>query len=85
MPKGKLIHEQTKAEKRATEKKARQIADIERTIEATEADLARLAQKLEEASLAQDVPQLQKLGQAYQSTEARLEELIAQWTKLEAV
>jgi len=83
-PKGKVIHEQTKAEKRANEKKARQIAELERTIAETEADLATLAQKLEEASLAQDVPQLQKLGQAYQSAEAKLEKLIAQWTEMGA-
>jgi len=83
-PKGQRIREQTKAEQRAREKKARQIAQLERTIEATEARLAEVAQKLEEASLAQDISELQKLGQDYQNTEAKLEELITQWTELEA-
>jgi ATP-binding cassette subfamily F protein 3 len=83
--KGKLIREQTKAEKRETERKARQIAEIESTIEATEAKLAELAEALEKASLAQDIAQLQKLGQDYQITEAKLEELMTQWADMEAV
>jgi hypothetical protein len=37
----------------------------------------------EAASQAQDMAQLQKLGQAYQTTEAKLEELLTQWTELE--
>ncbi len=81
--KSKLIREQTKAEKRAQEKKARQLEEMERAIEQTEAELANLAQKLEEASLAQDVSALQKLGQDYQATEAKLEQLIAQWSEME--
>lgn len=76
--------EQSKAEKRAQEKKARQIADIESAITATENRLAQLAQELEEASRAQNVAQLQQLGQEYQRTEARLDELLTQWTELEA-
>jgi len=83
-PKGKLLLEQSKAEKRAAEKKARQIAEIESVIEATEAKLAELAQALEKASQAQDLTQLQKLGQDYQLTEAKLEELLTQWTELES-
>lgn len=83
--KGKLIREQTKAEKREMERKARQIAEIENTIEATEARLAQLAEALEKASRAQDIAQLQKLGQDYQVTEAKLEELMIQWAEMEAV
>jgi ATP-binding cassette subfamily F protein 3 len=83
-PKGKVILEQSKAERRAAEKKARQIAEIESVIEATETKLADLAQALEKASLAQDVAQLQRLGQDYQLTEAKLEELLTQWTELES-
>ncbi|MBI1877714.1 MAG: ABC-F family ATP-binding cassette domain-containing protein [Chloroflexi bacterium] len=75
---------QSKAEKRANEKKARQIAEFESLIAATEAHLTDLAQKLEAASLAQDVTQLQQLGQEYQTTEAKLDELLIQWTTLEA-
>ena len=83
--KGKRIHELTKAQKRAAEKKARQVADLERLIESTEAELAGLAQKLEEASRAQNVSLLQKLGQDYQTTEEKLEELLTQWTDMEPV
>lgn len=82
-PKGKRILEQTKAEKRTAERKAREMAEIERVIEATEVKLAELARALEEASQAQDVPRLQKLGEAYQSAEARLEELLTQWSEME--
>jgi ATP-binding cassette subfamily F protein 3 len=81
-PKGKRIHEQTKAERREVEKKARQIADLEQLIEATESELTRLTQKLEEASLAQDVAWLQKLSQDYQATETRLEELMKLWAEI---
>ncbi len=83
-PKGKLIREQNKAEKRAIEKKARQIAEIETIIAATEQKLAQLSQQLEAASMAQDIFKLQELGEAYQSTEVKLEELITQWTEMEA-
>lgn len=76
--------EQSKAEKRAQEKKAKQIADIEAAITATESRLAQLAQELEEASRAQNVARLQQLGHEYQLTEAKLDELLTQWTELEA-
>ncbi len=76
--------EQTKAEKRATEKKARQIAEIESTIAATETKLAQLAQQIEAASRVQDVIQLRQLGQDYQLAETALDELLTQWTELEA-
>ena len=81
--KSKIEREQAKAAKRAAEKKARQISEIESVIEATEARLTYLAQELEKASLAQDILQLQKLGQDYKNTEIRLEELLTQWTELE--
>jgi ATP-binding cassette subfamily F protein 3 len=81
--KSQLGREQTRAEKRAAEKKARQIVEVESLIEATEAELAKLARQLEEASLAQDVSRLQQLGQTYQNTEARLEELLARWTEID--
>ncbi|MDH3676503.1 MAG: ABC transporter C-terminal domain-containing protein, partial [Anaerolineae bacterium] len=83
-PKGKLIREQTKAEKRVVEKRARELAEIERTIETVEEELAQLAQQLEQASLAQNVAQIENLGRSYQATEARLEELISQWSEMEA-
>lgn len=82
--KGERIREQTKAEKRAREKRAREIAELERTIETTEAELAQLVEKLEKASQAQNVPQLQKLGQDYQEVEAKLERLFARWAEMEA-
>jgi uncharacterized protein involved in exopolysaccharide biosynthesis len=83
-PKGKRIREQSKAEKRAIEKKAREIAEIEAVIEATEQKLAQLSAQLEEASLTQNISGLQTLSQKYQAAEAKLEELITQWTEMEA-
>ncbi len=79
----KHVRAQAKADKRAAVKKARQLVEIETIIEKTEAKLAELTQELEKASLAQDVSRLQTLGYDYQSTEAKLEELIAQWADLE--
>ncbi len=78
-----IKREQTKAEKRTREKKARELAAIEDRIERMETKLAQLAQELEKASHAQDVPQIQTLGQAYQTTEAELEALLVQWTEME--
>jgi len=81
--KSQMERAQTKAEKRALEKKARQMAEIENRIEATEAKLAELAGALEAASQSQDVPQLQALGQTYPTTEAELEALLTRWTEME--
>ena len=81
--KGKKILEQTKAERRDQERKARDIATLEATIASTEQSLAELASALEAASLAQDVPKLQELGHLYQQTEAELEALITRWADME--
>ncbi len=75
--------EQTKAAQREAEKKAKQMADMEQLIEITEAKLTQLAEAIEAASYAQDVPQIQKLGQDYQDTEAELDKLLNQWAELE--
>ena len=83
-PKGKRIKEQSKAEKRAMEKQARQLAEIEGSIEMLEAELADMAQQLEQASLAQDVAPIEKLGRKYQATEEKLEELVNEWAEMEA-
>lgn len=76
--------EQTKAERREAERKAKQVAEIEGIIEATETQLAQLARQLEDASYAQDILRLQKLGQDYQDTAAKLDELLNRWAELEA-
>lgn len=79
-----LNREQTKAQKRDEQKKAKQIAEIEHLIEMTEAKLAQLAQQLEAASLAQDISKLQTLGQDYQTTTENLDELLTEWAEMEA-
>ncbi len=81
--KSQLVREQTKAEKRAAEQRARRAAELEALIEATETRLTGLAQALEAASLAQNVSRLQELGQLYQTTEIELEALLNQWTEME--
>ncbi|HMQ51447.1 MAG TPA: ABC-F family ATP-binding cassette domain-containing protein [Anaerolineae bacterium] len=83
-PESQRQRELSKAEKRATERRARQIAEIESTIEATEEKLANLTEALEAASLAQDLARLQQLSQDYQNTEIELEQLLTQWTELES-
>jgi ATP-binding cassette subfamily F protein 3 len=83
--KSQLVREQTKAEKRAAEKRSRQIAEIEKLVESKETELAQLAQKLEQASLTQDVARIQELGLAYQTAEIELEELLTRWSEMETV
>jgi ATP-binding cassette subfamily F protein 3 len=80
-----VSREQAKAQKRAAEKRAREITELESTIEAMEAKLAQLAQAIENASLAQDVSKIQNLGEEYQASSARLDELLTQWADLEIV
>jgi len=80
----KISRERAKAQKRAAEKRAREVAELESTIEAAEAKLAQLAQDIEKASLAQDVTKIQNLGEEYQASSARLDELLAQWAEMEA-
>jgi len=81
----KSSREQAKARKRTAEKHAREIAELESTIEATEAKLAQLAQDIEKASLAQNVTRIQILGEEYQATSARLDKLLTQWADMERV
>ena len=78
-----VSREQSKAKRREAEKKAKQVAEIEGVIEATEARLVELTEKLEAASQAQDIPKLQQLGQDYQDTEAKLEALFNEWAAIE--
>ncbi|RMF04112.1 MAG: ABC transporter ATP-binding protein [Chloroflexi bacterium] len=83
VPEGKKIHEQSKAERRAQEKKARQIAELEAIIANTEGKLSQLTRQLEDASRAQDVSRLQELGRAYQLAEEELDTLLTQWAEME--
>ncbi len=78
-----LEREKAKEHQRLTEKRARQIAKIESRIESAEARLAELSAQLEAAGQAQDISLLTELGQAYQSTENELEQLLTEWTVLE--
>jgi ATP-binding cassette subfamily F protein 3 len=85
LPKGRQLLEKNRAERREQERRARQVAELESAIEVTEQKLATLSTALEVASSAQDVAKLQSLGQDYQDTEEKLEELITRWTELETV
>ncbi len=60
----------------------RERQDVERQIEALEAELAALQRALEEASRARDLPRLQELADAYRQLEARLGELYGRWEAL---
>lgn len=80
----KYAHQQAKEEKRAKEKQAREIRQLEESIEETESKLAQLEQELERVGLTQDIARLQALGLEYQKTEATLTELMNQWIAMEA-
>ncbi len=79
-----IERERARAERRAREKLARQIAAVEQDIEAAEARLSALAAQLDAASQAQDIDRLRELGLAYQAAEAELDELLTRWAELES-
>jgi hypothetical protein len=81
--KAKLSREQTKIAERVARQRAKQITEIENSISLAETRLNQIAQEVEIASQAQDIAKLQKLGNDYQTTEAKLDELLTQWTELE--
>jgi ATP-binding cassette subfamily F protein 3 len=78
-------YHRAKAEKRAREKQARMLAELEQEIEITETKLTQLVEALEKASFAQDIEQLQQLGLEYQQTEQTLNKLLNHWISMEAV
>ncbi|MFQ5576151.1 MAG: ABC-F family ATP-binding cassette domain-containing protein [Anaerolineae bacterium] len=76
-------HRQAKAKKRAREKQARLIAQLEQDVEAAEAKLARLARQLEQAGFDQDLERLHQLGLEYRQTEDTLSNLLNRWIAVE--
>jgi ATP-binding cassette subfamily F protein 3 len=62
----------------------KQLAALEREVEALEQELARIRDALDAASAAQNVEQIAALGQQYTEVEARLEQCYEDWTTLAA-
>ncbi len=80
----KKNRQQSKAEKRAREKRARALAALEEAVEQAQETVSRLEKAMEAASLAQDVPKLQSLALEYQQAEKTLADLLEQWVAMEA-
>ena len=81
---GRETYRQAKLQRRARQQRARQMAELEAAIEATQERLAYLTRALEEASYARDVETLHKLGLEYQQTEETLTQLLDKWIAMEA-
>ena len=69
-------------QRKAAEKRAEAVAAVEAQIHDLEARLQTLSTQLEAASLAGDVGKVQRLGVAYQETDAALHALMAEWAEL---
>ncbi len=69
-------------QRKAAEKRADAVAAVEAQIHDLEARLQALSTQLEAASLAGDVGKVQRLGVAYQETDAALHALMAEWAEL---
>ncbi len=60
-------------------KRQERLHSIEDAIQRVEAELARLAESLQAASQAQDLPEIQRIGEQYAAAQARLAELMDAW------
>ncbi len=64
------------------EKRQQQVQALEDRIHAREQELEALTEALEQASLAQELEEVQRLGKRYQSLQRELDELIETWASL---
>ena len=60
-------------------KQAKALAQLETTIETTEAQIAQIGDALQEATTSQSFAKIQTLSEAYAAAEAKLETLLEQW------
>ncbi|WP_420640915.1 ribosomal protection-like ABC-F family protein [Candidatus Leptofilum sp.] len=63
-------------------RQAEALADIERAIEAAEAEIAKIGDALQEATTNESFAKIQTLSEAYTAAEAKLESLLEQWETL---
>ncbi len=80
----KRRHLETKAEKRAREKRRRLLASLEAEIESAQEQVSQLENDMAQAGLSQQVARLQQLAVEYQQAEKKLAELLERWVSLEA-
>ena len=73
---------EARRKRKEEEKRQEEARRLEAKIHAKEQELAAISQALEAASLAQQLEEIQKLGERYQSLERELDELIETWTTL---
>ena len=71
-----------KPSKNELRRHAEAVAAIERDIAATEAQLSRLAESLQDAAAAQDYNELQRLTAEYETAEGNLERLFTEWEQM---
>jgi ATP-binding cassette subfamily F protein 3 len=63
-------------------RRQRELAEIEETIHGLESMLSRLEHDLAKASLAQNLPEIQRLSVAHEETQQRLDKSLAMWEQL---
>ncbi len=80
----KKRHLETKAEKRAREKRQRLLSALEADIEKAQERVSRLENEMAQAGAAQQIARLQQLAVEYQHAEEELANLLEQWVSLEA-
>ncbi len=73
---------EARRQRKEEEKRQQQAQALEDQIHALEKELEVITQQLEEASLAQRVEEVQRLGERYQAVEREMEELIESWAAL---
>jgi ATP-binding cassette subfamily F protein 3 len=76
---GYVSSKQVRADER---KRSRAVTDAEGRVHELEARLAQLEQELHDASAAQDVAAIQRLGKAYVDTQAALDQAMEAWMAL---
>ena len=81
---GKRQHLETKAEKRAREKRQRELASLETAIESAQERVSQLENEMAQAGASQQIDRLQQLAVEYQQAEKQLAELLEHWVSLES-
>jgi ATP-binding cassette subfamily F protein 3 len=73
---------EARRKRKEEEKRQQQAQALEDEIHALEKELEAITRQLEEASLAQRVDEVQRLGERYQAVERQMEDLIETWAAL---
>jgi ATP-binding cassette subfamily F protein 3 len=63
-------------------RRQRELAEIEETIHGLESMLSKLEHDLAKASMAQNLPEIQRLSVAHEETQRRLDKSLVMWEQL---